>query len=81
MPSAPAPPGMLQVAVVPWATISVDGRELGDTPLDRISLPAGSHTVRIRHPAFEVLERQVTIVSGQTEKVVVNLAKDGRRKN
>jgi serine/threonine-protein kinase len=76
----PSAPGLLQVAVVPWGTVFVDGREMGDTPLDRISLPAGSHTVRIRHPAFEVVERQVTIVPGQTERIVVNLTKDGRRK-
>jgi serine/threonine-protein kinase len=76
----PSAPGLLQVAVVPWGTVFVDGREMGDTPLDRIPLPAGSHTVRIRHPAFEIVERQVTIAPGQTEKLVVNLPKDARRK-
>jgi eukaryotic-like serine/threonine-protein kinase len=30
----------------PYATIYVDGRKLGDTPLDRIPLSAGAHRVR-----------------------------------
>jgi serine/threonine protein kinase len=30
----------------PYATIFIDGRKIGDTPLDRISLPAGAHQVR-----------------------------------
>jgi len=79
-PVATPAPGLLQVAVVPWGTVFVDGREVGDTPLDRISLPAGSHVVRIRHPAYEIVERQVTVVPGQTAKLVVNLPRDGRRK-
>jgi eukaryotic-like serine/threonine-protein kinase len=30
----------------PYATIFIDGRKIGDTPLDRISLSAGTHQVR-----------------------------------
>ena len=44
--AAVAPPGWYAIDSAPYATIFVDDRKIGDTPLDRISLPAGSHRVR-----------------------------------
>jgi eukaryotic-like serine/threonine-protein kinase len=80
----PAPvseaPGLLQLAVKPWGTVWVDGRSLGDTPLGRIELAAGTHTLRVRHPAYEIWEKPITIRPGQTERIVVDLAKEGVRK-
>src|SRR6185295_11516174 len=37
-PPAAAAPGQLQVVAKPWAEVSVDGRVLGETPLDRVTL-------------------------------------------
>jgi serine/threonine-protein kinase len=79
-PSTPAEPGQLQVAVRPWGEVSVDGHVMGTTPLDRITLPAGSHVLRIRHPLYEVWERPVSIRSGETAKMVVDLPTQGVRK-
>jgi serine/threonine-protein kinase len=38
--------GWYAIDSAPYATIFVDDRKIGDTPLDRIALPAGSHRVR-----------------------------------
>jgi serine/threonine-protein kinase len=38
--------GWYAVDSIPYATIFIDDRKIGDTPLDRIALPAGSHRVR-----------------------------------
>jgi predicted Ser/Thr protein kinase len=75
-----AEPGQLQVAVRPWGEVSVDGRVIGTTPLDRITLPAGTHRLRVRHPLYELWERPVSIRSGETAKVVVDLPTQGVRK-
>ena len=75
-----AEPGQLQVAVRPWGEVSVDGRVIGTTPLDHITLPAGAHVVRVRHPLYEVFERPVTIRPGETAKMVVDLPTQGVRK-
>jgi serine/threonine-protein kinase len=72
--------GLLQVAVRPWGEVSVDGAVVGTTPLDKLPLAAGPHTVRVRHPAYEVVERRVVIRPGQTERLVVDLPADGVRK-
>jgi serine/threonine protein kinase len=79
-PATVAEPGQLQVAVRPWGEVSVDGRLIGTTPLDRITLPAGSHVLRIRHPLYETWERPIAIRPGETAKVVVDLPTDGVRK-
>ena len=75
-----AEPGQLQIAVRPWGEVSVDGRVIGTTPLDRITLPVGTHVVRVRHPLYEVWERPVSIRSGETAKMVVDLPTQGVRK-
>ncbi len=45
-PSVDATPGQLSVSSDPYATIYLDGRKLGDTPLFRERLTAGKHAVR-----------------------------------
>ena len=75
-----AEPGQLQIAVRPWGEVSVDGRVIGTTPLDHITLPAGAHVVRVRHPLYEVWEKPVSIRPGETAKMVVDLPTQGVRK-
>jgi hypothetical protein len=60
--------------------VTVDGKVVGETPLDRINLPPGVHTVRLRHPGYEPVERTVTIRSGVGERLVVDLPKEAVRK-
>jgi hypothetical protein len=45
--------------------------------MDRVPLEAGSHTVTLRHPAYEAFVRSVTIKPGETTKVVVDLPSEG----
>jgi serine/threonine protein kinase len=78
--AAPAGPGLLQVVVKPWGEVQVDGRSVGTTPLDRLSLPSGTHAVTVRHPLYEPWEGRVTIRAGQTERVMVDFPAQGRRK-
>jgi serine/threonine-protein kinase len=39
-------PGRLSIDASPWATISIDGKSLGATPLVGVELAAGDHTVK-----------------------------------
>ena len=79
-PAPPAGPGLLQVVVKPWGEVSVDGRSVGTTPLDRLTLASGAHTLTVRHPLYEPWEGRVTIRAGQTERVVVDFPAQGQRK-
>lgn len=43
---AAAASGWYAIDSSPYATIFIDDRSVGDTPLDRIALPTGIHRVR-----------------------------------
>jgi serine/threonine-protein kinase len=64
LPPPAAGEGLLSVNAVPWATLVVDGRTLGDTPRE-VRLPAGRHRVRAEHPRLGSVEGTVEIVAGR----------------
>jgi len=65
--SAVEAPGFLTIDTYPWTKVSVDGRPVGSTPVVRVSLPPGTHTVVMENPGENVRESTtVTIKSGET---------------
>ena len=54
VPLNPITGGSLQVSSRPKASVRLDGREVGETPLTVQALP-GSHTVQLWRPGFETL--------------------------
>ena len=65
-------PGYLDVAVDPWASVTVDGKSYGQTP-KKISLPPGSHRVVLRNIELDKLETvTVKIRSGETRSLDFN---------
>jgi serine/threonine-protein kinase len=80
----PAPraeePGWLLVVVTPWAEVTVDGKPAGQTPLTRIPVLPGAHSVVLSHPDFLPYPRRVTLRAGEALKLVVNLETDGVRR-
>jgi type II secretory pathway predicted ATPase ExeA len=60
-PSGTAPPVSVHINAVPWARISVDGRELGVTPLGNVPLEPGMHRFRAVWPDGRSLERDVHV--------------------
>jgi len=62
----PAAPGYLSVAATPYATVYVDGRKLGDTPLLNIELSAGTHRVRGVAVDGRVASATVAVTPGAT---------------
>jgi serine/threonine-protein kinase len=81
-PATPAPPiqGWLLVLPKPWANVTVDGRALGATPLERIPLAPGSHAVILTHPQYEPFTRRVEIRAGETTTIQLDLAAAGKRR-
>jgi serine/threonine-protein kinase len=65
--------GYLNVYAEPWAKVSVDGRDVGATPLMKLALPAGSHRVRLEHSPAAPVERMVSLTAGRTELLDVDL--------
>jgi type II secretory pathway predicted ATPase ExeA len=62
--ASPAPPAAtlsVQINANPWATILVDGEEVGITPLAGVPVAAGLHSFEARFPDGRVVERVVEI--------------------
>ena len=72
--------GALLVLVKPWADVSVDEIPRGQIPLGPIRLAPGPHSVLIVHPAYLPYRRKVTIRSGETLRLAVDLASEGVRR-
>jgi serine/threonine-protein kinase len=65
-PVAAAGRGTLQLAVSPWAEVSVDGKAVGLTPpLGQLPLPAGPHTVTLRNSAHPAYTTTVDVAAGE----------------
>jgi serine/threonine-protein kinase len=62
-------PGRLMVNLVPWATVTVDGRARGRTPVN-IELAPGPHRVVLENPdTGQRLRHKVVVNSGQTVSI------------
>ena len=74
-PDEPAPAGGeggLMVMSEPSGMVYVDGRAYGPSPR-QIRLPAGPHTVTVRHPDRGEHSASVNVVHGKTVSVMLNL--------
>jgi serine/threonine protein kinase len=70
----PATPGTLQVIVVPWGDVSVDGKSVGTTPLPAIPLAPGTHTVTVKNAELGASRSlPVTVKPGQPASVKFDL--------
>lgn len=76
----PIPQPVLQVVVVPAASLSVDARPLGEAAATQVALAPGRHVVELSHPDFVPLRRTLTLLPGQTQRLVVDLAEEAVRK-
>jgi serine/threonine-protein kinase len=83
-PASPAPPvppvvvnGFITINAVPYGTVSIDGVEIGDTPIVRRALPPGPHMIRILRPGFRPDTVPVTITAGNEIRVSRSLLKEG----
>jgi serine/threonine protein kinase len=54
-----------------WATVSVDGKELGPTPLVRVPLSAGTHQLEARNEKGQRKSMRLKLSEGREEKVLL----------
>jgi PPM family protein phosphatase len=66
--------GTLLVESVPsGASVKLDGKDVGKTPLDPLIVSAGSHKLIFTLTGYKVLSKTVTIKAGQTTTVKAKL--------
>ncbi|MEX1367794.1 MAG: protein kinase [Nannocystaceae bacterium] len=62
------PPGRLQVNVLPWAEVSIDGRPRGRVPVD-VELSAGPHRVELYNPQLGRVIKDIELRAGGQLKI------------
>jgi serine/threonine-protein kinase len=80
--SAPAGTGHLTLVTEPWSQVSLEGRQLGTTPLVNLALPAGHHKLTLKNPSTgEQKTLMIDIAPGQTlqRRVVLGTSEDHER--
>jgi hypothetical protein len=63
-PATTAGEGTIVVRAVPWAYVTIDGADAGETPL-QVTSPARRHHVRAHHPTLGDDEVVVDLSPGQ----------------
>ncbi len=68
------PNGRLNINAVPWAQVSIDGREVGETPLANVSVTAGQHQIVFRHPQLGERRETTVVKSGAVTRLSVAMS-------
>jgi serine/threonine-protein kinase len=61
------------------ATVSVDGKEIGKTPIDDLNLEPGTHRVEVRVGGFQAWRTEVEARSGESLQIVATLERAAAR--
>lgn len=70
--------GLMQVFAYPWAVVSINGKQYGQTPLENpIRLIKGLYTVALKNPGFEDFKKTFEINGNDTIIVQHNFNKQG----
>ena len=70
----PTPRAVLAVLARSGTEIEIDGKATGQAPLEGIELEPGTHVVRLTHPEYWPLVRPISLASGQSLRLDVDLA-------
>jgi class 3 adenylate cyclase len=72
-PPAPAPvvaAGVIQLSILPWGEVFVDGKSRGvSPPLRSVEVPPGSHTIEVRNTTFPVHTQRVDVRSSEPVRI------------
>jgi eukaryotic-like serine/threonine-protein kinase len=67
--------GTLVVNTDPWSRVTIDGRDVGQTPLPNLSLPAGHHEMVCTNPENGFVHRETVVIPpGGTLRRFIHLA-------
>jgi hypothetical protein len=69
------PTGTIAINATPWANVTLDGQELGETPVGNTSVPVGTHEVIFRHPQFGEQRITATVTATAPARLSVDMRK------
>ena len=69
------PKGTVSLNAIPWASVSIDGESIGDTPIGNFPLTIGPHEVVFRNAELGEQRRVITVTTGSPVRLSVDLTK------
>ena len=69
------PKGVVSLNAVPWATVSIDGEVVGDTPIGNLSVTIGPHEVVFTNPEFGEQRRTINVTLKAPVRTSIDLSK------
>lgn len=68
--AGPLATGTVQLSILPWGEVFVDGKSRGvSPPLRTLEMPAGAHTIEVRNTSFPAFTRRVDVRSGKSVRI------------
>ena len=69
------PQGTIAINATPWANVTLDGRDLGETPVGNTTVPIGTHEVVFRHPQLGEQRFTATVTASTPARLSVDMRK------
>jgi hypothetical protein len=69
------PQGTIAINATPWANVTLDGRDLGETPVGNTTVPIGTHEVVFRHPELGEQRFTTTVTASTPARLSVDMRK------
>ena len=70
------PMGLVNVNARPWAEVSIDNREYGETPLANLPVPIGNHEIVFSHPVLGERRQMITVRADGPTRVAATLERE-----
>ncbi len=72
--SKPVGKGTLAIRIRPFATVFINGKNRGQTPIDPVELPAGTYSLRFVNDELKKnVTQTVELKAGETKVIKLNL--------
>lgn len=68
-PAVRAEPGSLSINAIPWGSVYIDGRPMGNTPQLDLPVPPGQHKLRVERQGYRAYERVIDVAPGQRLRI------------
>jgi hypothetical protein len=69
------PQGTIAINATPWANVTLDGQDLGETPVGNTTVPIGTHEVVFRHPQLGEQRFTATVTATTPARLSVDMRK------
>ena len=69
------PMGTIAINAAPWANVTLDGKDLGETPVGNTSVAIGTHEVIFRHPQLGEQRITATVTANTPARLSVDMRK------